>query len=515
MRGRRASISTPLAGSSPGWSRFLSGFFILAVCSPLVRQAWVEDEVPGDSRAEFRKLADKPAWPEGRAALGSYPREFEAWYGDHFGFRANLLRWHNGLKWIGLGTSPAQSMIQGRDGWMFTTDSRSIEMYRGAIPFTRRELEDWCWSLESRRDRLAQRGIKYVFAIGPSKWEIYPEKMPARFGRVGPSRLEQLTTYLRQHSTVRVVDLRPVLLEAKKADGKDDLAYYPLGTHWTERGALAAYERLGRELDEALASYHGQTAADFELVASDAPGDSWARRMYLEDVLVQKSVKCRPKAPRQAQPQAVTGAPPRTLRTLHPNQDLPRGVLLHDSFSEQIRHWLAEGFSYFSAYWRYEFDEERILGEEPDVVIQMWVGRALEFMPATFMLQESPAVLRELFMRSGHSILQVNSEHVGTAEASGLWRLPPPGEHAGGRVLVHLRLRSKRKGSLVFLQEGAAGAGGGRRGLALVGLNAGMNDLYALLDGWRPDGQLLLGPSVPLAEGSLALVDLEIREVDR
>lgn len=142
------------------FNRVLSGLFLLAICGPLLRQLSHEEVAPERARAEFRKLAELPAWPSGTTALGEYAADFDAWYSDHFGFRGQLLRWHNGLKWLGLGTSPAQSMVQGRDGWMFTTDSRSIAMYRGAIPFTLRELEDWRWSLEARKESLARHGIE-------------------------------------------------------------------------------------------------------------------------------------------------------------------------------------------------------------------------------------------------------------------------------------------------------------------------------------------------------------------
>jgi hypothetical protein len=500
-------------GAGVSFNRVLSGLFLLAICGPLLRQLSHEEVAPERARAEFRKLAELPAWPSGTTALGEYAADFDAWYSDHFGFRGQLLRWHNGLKWLGLGTSPAQSMVQGRDGWMFTTDSRSIAMYRGAIPFTLRELEDWRWSLEARKESLARHGIEYVFAIGPSKWEIYPEQMPARFTRMGPSRLEQLTAHLKRHSSVRIVDLRPDLMEAKAADGPGDLTYYPLGTHWTERGAMAAYRRLGQELAECVPAYRGQSTTNFQLVATDNPGDSWARRLYLEDVLVQKSFKYRRRAPGVAVEVAAPGTPPRTLRTEQANSELPRAVLLHDSFAEQMRHWLAEDFSHFSAYWRYEFDAERIVAERPDVVIQIWVGRALEFMPPTFMLQESKGILGELFASSDRTLLNMREGLGAAQEDSGLWRLPPFSAAPGERVLVHLRIQAKRKGTLVFLEEDPLHPGHGRIRLGILRLESGLNDLHAILDAMAPGMRMLVGSPVPVAAGDLAVRGLELREM--
>lgn len=485
--------------------------FVLAICAPVLRQVLIGDNTQERERSEFRKLGEFPEWGVEGASIWTFSRDFDAWYGDHFGFRARLLRWHNGLKWLGFGVSPSESMVQGRDGWMFTTDSRSIEMYRGTMPFTGSELEEWRWSLEGRRDELARHGIEYVFAIGPSKWEIYPEKMPGRITRVGPSRLDQLTAYMEKHSDVHMVDLRPVLLEAKQGDEEGDLTYYPLGTHWTERGAMAAYQRLRAKLSALLPGYRGSPVSDFELVRSNHPGDSWARRMYLEDVLIQRSKKFKRIDPAQAREIPAPKTPPRTLRTEHPDGDLPRAVFIHDSFAEQMRHWLAEDFAEFTAYWRYEYDEGRILASKPDVVLQLWVGRALEFMPPSFMLQESPNILRTLFNGSERTVLKVGASQVPRTAGAGLWRLPPCDREPGGRVVAHVRVRSRRQASLVFLREDPEFPGHGRARLGIVRLNPGSNELYVLLHGVTADSRILLGPPVPAGEGEITIESLELR----
>src|SRR5262245_58909489 len=104
--------------------------------------------------------------------------------------------------------------------------------------------------LESQRDFLARRGIEYVFAIGPNKESIYPEQVPPRYNRVGPTRMDQLVAHLEAHSDFRILDLRPALRRARADDRPDVHLYFELGTHWNGRGARAAAREMQRRLGE-------------------------------------------------------------------------------------------------------------------------------------------------------------------------------------------------------------------------------------------------------------------------
>jgi len=109
------------------------------------------------------------------------------------------------------------------------------------------ELAQWKTYLEERQNRRSARNIKSIFVIAPDKQSIYPEMLPVYLLPKGSTRVDQLIAYLREtHSPANVLDLRPVLLEAKH----DGLVYFPQDTHWNGRGYFAAYRAISRRLQE-------------------------------------------------------------------------------------------------------------------------------------------------------------------------------------------------------------------------------------------------------------------------
>jgi hypothetical protein len=136
-------------------------------------------------------------------------------------------------------------VLEGKDGWLFLAEVGSIEDYRGLLPFSPRDLARWQQALESRHDWLAGQGIHYLFVICPDKHTVYPEYMPDRVNRVGTqTRLDQLVQYMKEHSGVEILDLRPAL----KALKKERLCYQPQESHWNDVGAFVAYQQVAARL---------------------------------------------------------------------------------------------------------------------------------------------------------------------------------------------------------------------------------------------------------------------------
>lgn len=335
---------------------------------------------PGADRstlAEMRQPAALPEIPKHLAEWSDFADRFEAWHNDHFGLRDKLMRWHNWLKIFAFKTSPSPRVVIGRDQWVFSATERQIDVWRGAAPLTEEELEAWRRALESRRNYLAARGITFLFALTPSKPEIYPEFLPSRLRKAGPTRVEQLVAYLEQHSDVRVLDLRPALLEEKKRDQPGDYTYFPLGVHWNQRGALAATRAIVERLAPALPAVATVRDEPVSFVTVDLAGDSWAQRLYLEDVLTQTT--------RIAQ---FADEPPRELRRLatpvlrnviieQDDASLPRALVFHDSFAEYMWPLLPRHFSHTRFVWKPELDLKLVESEHPDVVMQIFNDRVL------------------------------------------------------------------------------------------------------------------------------------------
>jgi hypothetical protein len=357
--------------------KLLLAAFLLAIVVPLVDGALRSPPVraPGDP-------IPKPSLDWSAESLASFPRKFTSWYGDIFGLRDQLLKLHGMLCWFVFGVSPTPALVVGKTRSVELTWWNTIPVYRGVAPFSPRELEAWRALLEYRRDWLAQRGIDYLFVLAPIKSEVYPEGLPARFDRVGPPRREQLVQYMAQHSTVEIVDLTPALIEERRHDGGgEDTTYYRLGVHWNDRGILAGYQELIRRLQSRWPQMQAWTRADFDLQPAPDEGDSWAWRLYLDDLLQQRPldlVAVRAKRSRFV-PSTDVGGGRRRLEYAHEDPDLPACMVNGDSFSEPVSEFLAEHFSRTVGYRTTEvhFDAGMIERERPDVLIQLFCERQL------------------------------------------------------------------------------------------------------------------------------------------
>jgi alginate O-acetyltransferase complex protein AlgJ len=325
---------------------------------------------------ENRTLA---AWPQFRwdiASLRALPEQLTRYFEDHFAFRVRLVRWQAMVRLQALGVSPSASVIKGRDGWLFYADDGAMKDYAEAPPFTGAELEVWRQTLQDISDWLRAQGIAYLFVISPDKHVIYPEYMPATIRRAAVSRIDQLVSHLRQHSTVRVLDLRPALLAAKDRER----LYHRTDTHWNDRGAFVGYQSIVDALAEAVPSLRPASRSAFEPRAVPSAGLDLAGILGLTDALGEEDLVLVPRRPATA----------RIVEPQHPNRKLaharivteapnrgPRAVVFMDSFGPGLVPFLSEDFSRVVYLWQDNVDPQVVHQERPQVVIQEWVGRAL------------------------------------------------------------------------------------------------------------------------------------------
>lgn len=195
----------------------------------------------------------------------------------HFSFREKLINLNANIKIFGLGFSPSSKAILGQNGMFFegygerrveediTAQFDNVTDYMGLIPFSNEELEAWRVCLEERYYWLKAQGIDYVFALAPSKAMIYPENLPVQILKTKlalnkPTRFDQLSSYLKQHSSVPFVDLSEALLLAKQQAQTANTAvplplYYRTDFHWTYYGSFVAYQAIIKEIQRTYPAY--------------------------------------------------------------------------------------------------------------------------------------------------------------------------------------------------------------------------------------------------------------------
>lgn len=350
--------------------------FVAFLAAPSIDSV-VRPESVEKIKYEMRKPAPLPAWKWTANDIGKFPQRFDQFFADSFGLRDVLLRAHNALLWFVFHVSPTDKLVLGKDGWVFHTEQDSVAIARGLKPFSPEELDAWRRALESRRDWCRAHGREFVIAFGPNKDDIYPEYYPPVLNRVGETRLDQMMRWMREHSDVAIVDLRPALLAEKAHDTASDWVYYPLGTHWNDRGVYAAYTALIARLREHYPAMTPLLRDDIEYKLIEDQGDSWANRLYLAGLLNQENrVPVKMGEWRWRWLEGGVGDSYRAV-TEHEDSSLPRLFMYHDSFGEPLRKYMARHFSRAVFIWDNAFDPATIDAEKPDVVMQLFVERAL------------------------------------------------------------------------------------------------------------------------------------------
>jgi alginate O-acetyltransferase complex protein AlgJ len=361
---------------------------------PLAGMYWNRAD---QNKYDLRKLAERPIFHFTTRCLRDFPQQFESYFNDHFGYRRWLITWSNRLKVGVLKVSSSPNVLIGRDGWSYFVEPTLALSKAG--PFTTEQLEIIQETLQLRQQWLAQRGCRYLLFIAPDKQTIYPEHLPPRtIPMPKVSRLDQLVSHLRSHSTVPVLDIREELREAKKREQ----LYFKLDTHWNDRGAFIAYQALGRQLTQWFSNIEPLPRSAFQETTSVRPCDL-ALMLGKDTTPAEESLDLTPILPRRAHrvqppPCLEHGCylhfPP--FATEQDDSRLPRAVIFHDSFFLLLSPFIAEHFGRVAFYWDDLFHPEVIERENPAVVIQELVERKLEFLKPESFKEEVQALKQAL-----------------------------------------------------------------------------------------------------------------------
>jgi alginate O-acetyltransferase complex protein AlgJ len=329
---------------------------------------------------ENRALAPLPDFKPGRQGWRDFFSGWEAYYRDHFGCRNRLVRWSNRWKREWFRESNQSSVVIGREGWLFYVGDYVLDNYVGDKRLSEADLESWRELLERRRDWLARRGIHYLFVLAPDKHSIYPEYLPAWVvKRPAPVKLDQFFTYLKAHSTVPVLDLRPSLLEAKKAV----TIYLQNDTHWNHYGGFVGYQAVLRALSAQMPALQPRSLADFDWKFVPQPGGDLAGSLGQADQLVEtNAINFIPHAPFQLA--TWRSAPERLPKKWRPKAEpavsttpgqTGKALVFRDSFAGAWMPFLGCHFAETVYIWQYEWDAALIEREKPDVVIDEMLER--------------------------------------------------------------------------------------------------------------------------------------------
>ena len=221
----------------------------------------------------------------------------------------------------------------------------------------------------------------HLYLPAPDKQGVYSEFLPEWLTvESRPNRTDQILGAFEGLPRTVAVDARGLSSELK-AFGN---TYYPLGTHWSTAGAYAGYQALIEPLAEAFPAIRALELDDLTVVGPpDRPerwkGDTWLERCQIDDLVLQEAVDL--VAQRQTYRIADSWMSRIQLMdgiTQNERRDLPRGLLLSDSYGDAIWYFFADCFSAFQKESVLRFAPQLVEKLRPEVVIQLRVERYLQ-----------------------------------------------------------------------------------------------------------------------------------------
>ena len=215
-----------------------------------------------ETSSENRKLAEFPKLKTEEGINTQWLPQAGEYFQEHFALRNEFVTANALLNGKLLGTSTADGVIQGTDGWLYYKDSLSD--YLGEELLSERSLFNIAHTLSMMQENLENRGVQFLFTVAPNKNSLYGENMPYydSIKVSGEKNLDNLQKYLEQEK-VSYADLYEMFSQ------EEEVLYHKTDSHWNNKGAAMAAEKLLSALRKEHASY----AEESYKVKKDFTGD--------------------------------------------------------------------------------------------------------------------------------------------------------------------------------------------------------------------------------------------------
>lgn len=242
--------------------------FIFLIFLNISTLGWFLGITSQSDNTERRALAKFPSFDFLEPT--AFPKKFDAFFNDNFGFRNLLINLYTWVKINLLRTPPFTTEILGKNNWIFfnPVNRDDFKGWYKQVEFSIEELQKIKNVLQAEKDWLSSRNIPYLVVIVPDKEDIYPENYPYA-QKIGNIRLNQLLEYMKKNSDVNILYLKQALLEAKNEYSFP--LYYLYDTHWNSLGAFIGYQEIMKNLKSYNPSVQILQRDDFEIIAEPNP----------------------------------------------------------------------------------------------------------------------------------------------------------------------------------------------------------------------------------------------------
>lgn len=358
----------------------------------LILLYWVDhfwNVFPVPALQEKRKLAEQPEFDP--SFLDPFPRDYEAYYNDHFRWRNSLIRLKNYINYYTFNQSnlPGEVLL-GKDDWLFKSGFQ-LDIHTGKFQFSKRELAGITKELERRKAMVEAAGAKYYFCIPPQKHAIYPEYLPPSVKRLNEKTCtEQLVDYLKANSDIDYIDLFAPIRRRKTQT--DSLLYHVTDHHWNDMAALLAAQEIVNHLRRDFPELAPIMGADYTFNYAEFDGMTLAQMLGMEKEMKEKAPILTPLFTPQAVDSTRQYPAPHdfpfksdyVVDKRRRDRAAPALFMVRESFANAVILPLSEQFSrsfYLFDNWKHEFNASIFKQEKPDIYVQMvWEGLIFNLM---------------------------------------------------------------------------------------------------------------------------------------
>lgn len=174
------------------------------------------------------QLAKTPAWTDKKGDWNdAYLSDVAAWVNDHFFLRQELISTEHLLTSTVFGTSGSDSVILGKDGWLFY--GSTLGDFTGIETLSPRELYAVANNLQIMQKYCDEQNKQFLFVICPNKNSLYPQFMPS-FG-------EQAEIHDANLLMEKLISMEVNHLDLFDAFSREPVLYYTTDSHWNQQGA--------------------------------------------------------------------------------------------------------------------------------------------------------------------------------------------------------------------------------------------------------------------------------------
>ncbi|AKD58827.1 hypothetical protein SD10_27505 [Spirosoma radiotolerans] len=324
-------------------------------------------------------------FPEARFPhILTFIAQFNTYYKENFGWRNALFYQYSYWKYKILKTSPLpDKVVIGKNHWFYPGNSLShvADQHQGLCPFHPDTLASIARHLSNFQRQFKAQGATLYILIAPDSYSIYPENLSNYLPiNAHVSNFDRFNTYMRQYTTIPVVDVRQALIAAKA----DRVTYCQTDTHWNEYGSLIATLTMVNRLRKDFPKLPVARLTDYAISPVPGIGGDLVTMLALNHEVVDSiAYKIKPAKFLLAQnieqnENLEKGLP--SQRFVTASSQLPKLLLIGDSFSFSMNQSLPGYFRESYLVRDHTCNMELIKKEHPDIIVFEIVERNIAFL---------------------------------------------------------------------------------------------------------------------------------------